>query len=344
MVLAAIALGTIWKAASIWQDKLLTLDERLAALGNSFGAGTFALAIVASALALLAYWISLQRPRLIPKVSSDEFENGVVLVGAGRPQPNGERAIVRLGGYLRHGASLALNIAMENTSDWSARNVAVKVSFIGIRGVPLPPEWTIAGRDLVTGEITAVNWEGGADLAIHGRWPRNLPPIFLNEAFIEAPGTDCAVEIEAVAEGFRKSWRFPIRWTPEYELDYKAYGAIEGYCGFPSSHVPEMHIWAVPTPARGTLKYLIGIPPGPPGKRRWYIIDKVAPGQYHVLARPTLDPKLTGAYTVGADSGNFDGFDAHVLAAVPVVAGQLTIGVNIFDWSSDKFPLEPEVG
>src|SRR5205823_5037271 len=118
---------------------------------------TFALAIVASALALLAYWISLQRPRLIPKLATDDFENGVIHVGAGRPE-GGERVIVRLAGYVRRGQSLPLNIAIENTSDWSARNVAIKISFVGIRGVSHPQDWRVAGRDLVTGDITALSW------------------------------------------------------------------------------------------------------------------------------------------------------------------------------------------
>lgn len=331
IVLAAIALGTIWKAESVWQDRRLSPDERLAALGNVFGGGTFALAVVASALALLAYWVALQRPRLVPRLSSDDIEKGVIHVGAGRPQANGERLIVRLGGYLRYGAALTLSIDIENTSDWSARNVAVKVSFVGIRDVPLPQGWGVAGHDLVTGEITALSWEGGADLAVHGRWPRPLPPILLSNALLEAPGTDCAVEIEVVAEGFRKSWRFPVRWTPTYEPEHTSRGAIEGYCGYPSSHVPEMRILALPAGPR-PVRYRTDLPAGPSGKLRWYVIDNIEPGDYHVLAHTRTDPKVWLAYAVNSDRNS--------LGSVPVAAGQVTVGVEITDLFAGNLPPE----
>src|SRR5207253_10517160 len=59
------------------------------------------------------------------------------------------------------------------SSDWSARNVAVRVDFEGVRGVIHPQDWRIAAyhRD-VTNEVVALQWEGGADYAIHGHWAR----------------------------------------------------------------------------------------------------------------------------------------------------------------------------
>ena len=327
ILLVAIAIGTVWKAFSVWADKSLTPDQRLAALGNSFGAGTFALALVASGVALLAYWISLQRPRLLPIISSDDFEKGILHVGAGRPA-NGERSIVRLGGYLRNTPELVLNIAIKNISDWSARNVAVKVTFSGIRAVPHPAEWTIAARDRVTNQIVAINWEGGMDRAIHGQYSRDLPPIFLNGAILEAPATDCAFEVEAVAEGFRRSWRFGITWSAEYALDHKRKGVIEGYCGYPSSHVPEMRIVAVPASPSQTTRPMVGLPAGPPGKLRWFVIDEVPPAHYHIFATPLLDPRMRGTDAAGAVN--------HDPATFPVVAGELTVGVAITDWTSEQ--------
>jgi len=82
-----------------------------------------------------------------------------------------------------------VRISVENTSEWSARNVAVRVDFKGVRNFKHPLAWTVAGLHSTTSEVIGVQWEGGADYAVHGQWTRDLPFLDLDAAVLEAPVT-----------------------------------------------------------------------------------------------------------------------------------------------------------
>src|SRR5712692_4596842 len=99
--LGLVAVATLVAVAWVWNSSL-TVDQRVAALGDTFGAGA-TLAVLGSAVALLAYRISIQRPDLKPSLGSDHIEGQSINVGLGSPDANGERAIVRVPGFGRYG-------------------------------------------------------------------------------------------------------------------------------------------------------------------------------------------------------------------------------------------------
>jgi hypothetical protein len=308
-------------------------------LGDTFAAGAFSLAVVGSVVALLAYRIAIQRPALLVHIATEDIDGQTIKVVLGRPDESGERHIFRLPGYRRHGDTLALRISVENTSDWSARNVAVRADLRGIRRVPQAGGWAIAAyHPALTNEITALQWEGGADYAIHGHWTRELPAVYLNDALIEAPGDNCAVIVDVVAEGFRKSWTYEVQCEPQVEMPDRRHGAIVGYSGYPSSGVPPLRVYAIPVSAGAAAKRVetvVGY------GYRWFWIDGLDPGEYHILAYRIGQPDHRGAYTIGARDNDLTATMDHTLVPVLVTSGNVTTGVRITDWYFERFPSEP---
>ena len=336
LLLAACAAGTVAVAALVWISSM-TLDQRIAGIAATFTVGAFTLAVVGSAVALLAYGLALQRPKLLIHVATDDFEEGAINVGLDRPDDAGERHIRRLAGYRRVPGAVRVRISVENTSEWSARNVSVRVDFKGIRNFKHPLEWTVAALHFTTGEVIGVQWEGGADYAVHGRWPRELPILDLQDAILEAPGDDCAMLVDVVAEGFRHAWTYPIKWQTQADMQGKEGGSISGFTGYPSSGVPPLHIFAVPIHGKmqpRTVASTVGY------GYRWFWFDDLEPGEYHVLAyRAGFDVK--GAYTVGSRDDDLTATMDHTLVPVVVKRGEVTGGVRITDWYYDKFPPPP---
>ena len=338
-LLLAIGLACAGGAALVWASSL-SLDRRMVGLGDIFTMGAFALAVLGSIVALLAYRFATQRPALVVHITTEDFPEGTMEVGLGPPDPQtGERPIRRLPGFKRDVNRVWVQVSLENTTDWSARNVAVRVDFNQVRRISVPPEWDIAAQHQVTNEVVAAQWEGGATHAVHGRWTRHLKPITLTDAIIEAPGDNCFMTVEVVAEGFRDTWKFPILWHTYANLGGKAGGAISGYTGYPSSGVPPLTIYAIPTNVKTMPRR---VEPVLGYGYRWFWFDDLEPGDYHVLAYQH-EYELVGGYTVGARDDNLTASTDHTLVPVVVKRGDVTDGVEITDWYYDKFPAEPKV-
>jgi hypothetical protein len=336
LLLAACAVGTVAVAVLVWTSSM-TLDQRIAGTAATFTVGAFTLAVVAAAVALLAYGLALQRPKLLIHIATDDFEEGAINVGLDRPDDAGERHVRRLPGYRRVPGAVRVRISVENTSEWSARNVAVRVDFKGVRNFKHPLEWTVAGLHSTTSEVIGVQWEGGADYAVHGQWTRDLPILDLDAAVLEAPGDDCAMSVDVVAEGFHQAWTYPIRWQTQADTDGKAGGSISGYAGYPSSGVPPIRIYAVPVQGK-QLPWLVESTLG--YGYRWFWFDDLEPGLYHVLAYRE-GYKVRGAYTVGSRENKVGPTIDHTLVAVDVHKGEVADGVRLTDWYYDKFPPPP---
>lgn len=132
LLLAACALGSVTVALVVWSSSM-TLDQRIAGIAATFTVGAFTLAVIGAAVALLAYRLALRRPKLQVHITTDDLDAGTIRVGMARLDESGERRVVRLPGYRRHGETLAVRISLENTSEWSARNVAVRADVRGLR-------------------------------------------------------------------------------------------------------------------------------------------------------------------------------------------------------------------
>ncbi len=323
--------GAIWA----WNSGL-SLDQRLVAIGDVLAAGGLALAFFAGLVATLAYRVSTQRPALIPSIKVDGMYP--IEVGLAGPDSAGERRIVKLPAPGLPNASVPLVLRVENVSDWSARNVAVRVELKGMRGLDVAVDWVRAAADLSTGHITAVQWEGGADYAIHGNWFRELPSLELAGVIVDPPREDCHVVVDVVAEGFQGTWRFPVSLVSRGEEFDRETGSIDGWANYPSSGVPSLRIYAIPSASTGRSQRIL-TPAGPPGKYRWFRFSKVLPGEYHVVAYVHGLAGIAGAFSTESRPISAS---TRSLGVVEVEAGHYVDDVKVTSWGkADEFPSEP---
>jgi hypothetical protein len=332
-----LVVGCLVVVAWVWNSSL-SVDQRLVAIGDTLAAGGLCLAILASIVAVLAYRVSTQRPSLIASVEVDGALTAEL--GLAGPDSAWERRIVRLPHPGPQTNSVPLVLRIENVSRWSARNVAVRIDFIGIRGVGVPLDWSRAAIDPSTAQTSALKWEGGADYAIHGNWTRELAAIELLGAIVDPPPDTCQILVDVVAEGFRKTWKFPIKLVTQGEAFDRETGSIDGWAGYPSSAVPALRIYAIPPNPEAKPAKII-VPEGPTGKLRWFRFAKLAPGKYHVVAYTHGSPSVAGAYTVASTKNEFTRNADHSLVVVEVIAGYYASGVEITDWYAASYPPEP---
>jgi len=71
------------------------------------------------------------------------------------------------------------------------------------------PGWEIVQRVRQRG-VTAIQWDGGADYAIHGRWTRELPGFNLQDMYLVPEHLTCELRLTVVADGFNRVVRLPV--------------------------------------------------------------------------------------------------------------------------------------
>lgn len=167
LVIATIRLG-LWAWGSS-KD----FSVQIAALAMVFTGAGLAIAVLAGIVALAAYWLAIQRPKLGVEISF----------------PNGE--------------GVTIQVRLWNRNSYSARNPAVRIEFFGLQpvhsGAFAWPEVPVTQE----GAVGAIQWDGGADYSIHGPdWFRDLPPFQLGAPRV-LPVAQPSIYVEAVADGHR---------------------------------------------------------------------------------------------------------------------------------------------
>jgi len=164
-------------------------SDQIAALAVAVGLATFALAALAAVIALYAYQVAAQRPKLKPEIKfwfSPEV-NKVILV---KGPPDGQAGIPLLQQRPAKDGRSMLSwlpqfqawVRIHNDRLWSAREPAVTLRFNGLILPRLRAEriegWTPYKTDSL-GSVIALRWEGPA---IHGEEMRDLPKLDFGRA------------------------------------------------------------------------------------------------------------------------------------------------------------------
>jgi hypothetical protein len=198
LVLTLVATVAFGAWAWTWSDEFA---NQVAAVTAVFATGTFVLAVVAGVIALAAYIASIQPPDLdvaleVPFAKPNELEFFADHANKGPVD------------YAKVLGPRELLIRIHNRSRFSARNPAYRVELKGLAGMfpARGDNWSML-RYAASGAVLA-QWDGGADLMIHGRWSRDVHLSLHDTVDLE---TDHEVVIEVVAEGFNRSSRFPVR-------------------------------------------------------------------------------------------------------------------------------------
>lgn len=102
-------------------------------------------------------------------------------------------------------------IAIENKSKYAARNPGVLIEFqnCGLDNDRVGG-WEVISRSIGTGAVTVIQWDGGADYIIHGRWVRILPSLDFES--LTRYGDDPKLAVNVAADGFEpRKWVIPIQ-------------------------------------------------------------------------------------------------------------------------------------
>lgn len=203
VVLIGTATAALWGWASYSQP-----PEQLAAVGDVFTEGTLILAAVAAVVALAAYLVSIQHPKLIYLITFPQCDSNRPLLPYVPPGPGANKCA------LQSPQGLIATVTIRNLKSFSARNPALKITFKGLMGVGSQPKgWRVVERG-PTGAIHVIQWNGGADRSIH--WEQDLPSIDLAGSWFLADSPPQLL-IEVAAEGWRTAEPMPIDVLTEPE-------------------------------------------------------------------------------------------------------------------------------
>jgi hypothetical protein len=109
------------------------------------------------------------------------------------------------------------SLQIANASKYSARNPGVRITLDGLGGIPDQPGWRVVASENMVGIIT-LEWDGGADYIIHGRWSRTLPRLDVKGMF--ALSDNPAFIVDIAADGFSpKRMRIPVKVLNEKEYE-----------------------------------------------------------------------------------------------------------------------------
>lgn len=224
---AAIWIIVHWKASP---------SDQIAAVGAAVGTGTLLLAALAAVVALYAYQVAAQRPKLSPEIKfwfTREINKVVLVTGppdgaAGTPLLQQREAPDRRS-MLSWLVQFQAWVRIRNERLWSARQPAVTLRLNDLilpwmyaERIERMGGWTIYKTDS-PGSVVALRWEGSA---IHGEEVRDLPKLELYE--LRGSGAaNPSIDIEVVAENFRHTFSFPVSLVTPEEWD----AMYPGYTG-----------------------------------------------------------------------------------------------------------------
>lgn len=189
--LAIVLVAAVWLTILVRPDSWPTAtapSDQWAALSAVYGGGALGLAVLATVIATIAYVNSTEKPRLdLHSSMALQFQDW------------------------------SLSLEIQNRGRVTARFVAVRLKFIGVRialpyeTFPVHPSWRSGPAGWDGG--TAAYWEGGADVVVHPNWDHLVPALRCN---IRLAGSgEPYVDVELVADDVaRFVTRLPLRDRP----------------------------------------------------------------------------------------------------------------------------------
>jgi hypothetical protein len=194
-----------WKFGLHTRDKTVIVNTVVA-----FGA--YILVALALLVALAAYIAATGRPKLSPVIQFTFSEPNEPVFWIASDSPAWGRTVKTY-------KQTEGNVSLKNDSPYAARNPGMRITLDGLGGIAPQQDWTIIQQANMVG-ITAIQWDGGADYIIHGRWSRTLPRLDVKGMF--AYKEDPAFVVEIAADGFDpETTRIPVRILDEE--DYARY-------------------------------------------------------------------------------------------------------------------------
>jgi hypothetical protein len=209
---AAVAIGLFNTGAGLYAWWVSTwpwgLTDRLTAIADAFAFVALVDAAIAALVAVAAYYQATRKPDLWLLVGlSNEDPKQVALRGQIAPTFEFKRREATVQAL----EVIELRIWLENRNQYTARNPALRM-YLDANGVNLASAgWGLPGWSVTPGG-KSLQWDGGADLAVHGTWERPLPLLQL-PAHGPTAQSPYVFRWELVADGFRRDFDLLIRFV-----------------------------------------------------------------------------------------------------------------------------------
>jgi hypothetical protein len=178
------------------------LADGIALAGDVMVAATLLLAVLAAAVAVLAYTVSTGAPDLRIRVKFPFSAANAPMFEARKDEFDNLQAV--------NFKQLTGEIYLGNRNQYSARNptVTVRLKGMAFNTVNIPDGWAMTGFGNTIG-ATEVQWDGGAAYSVHGDSSRRLPDLRLG-GLTTIPAVTPHFEIELLADGYRRTLTIPV--------------------------------------------------------------------------------------------------------------------------------------
>ncbi len=216
-ILTLTALGIIGAAWWGWTFALPTKDH-VAVVNVVVALAAYVLVAFSVVVALLAYLAATGRPDLHAVIQFNfSYPNEPVFEAIDKSFSD-DTLMIELAQYKQ----LYATVYIENRSSYAGHNPGLRIELSGIGGLREQSGWSSIEHASTVGLI-AIQWDGGADLLIHGKWPRPLPGLDFSDAFV-FKRVKPELTVTVVADGVKpRVQRLPIRVLNGQE--YAAYAA-----------------------------------------------------------------------------------------------------------------------
>ncbi|MBN0045767.1 hypothetical protein JS756_16970 [Streptomyces actuosus] len=214
-MLATIAAGLALVLGVIFAGWTLGLgtDDRVVLVNTALVIYTCLLTAAAAVVAVLAYRAATGRPELDIEITfSFSFPNEPVFAAA-----SDEDGVFE-GRVIADFEQSWARVVMSNASTYAAKNPGVRIELEWLGGFAAMEGWESVAFTHGVG-VTAIQWDGGTDSIVHGRWSRVLPSFDLAHARELVPG-DSTLVVTIVADGIEPVIRrLPVRILTEVEYE-----------------------------------------------------------------------------------------------------------------------------
>lgn len=219
VLLSVLTIAGVW----IWNLKfgLPVSADKITRINTAVAASAYIAAIIAAIFALVAYWQTSGLPSLEPEINFLPFRSRPPTFTATRHDPPPPWVDINLipfpdswKGTLppvldRGSSSQIFTVVLTNKTKYAARNPGLRIHFDGLLYNGIPREWTSEGQWGEKNGLKSIQWDGGTENIVHGKWSRTLPIVGFNEIVLSSYEPKLVVTV--VADGcLPKEFKFPL--------------------------------------------------------------------------------------------------------------------------------------
>jgi hypothetical protein len=193
----------------IWNWKLFlpATADKTTRINTVVAVSAYVAAALAAVIALVAYWQASGRPSLKSEITFPGLRPNELAFEAYKPSKvsdwvdTDKRADIRM--LQLRDANLLGTVVIKNSTRYAAQNPGLRISFDGLYFNALSSGWTVADSWGDQRGAKAIQWDGGTESIIHGKWSRKLPDLDFNGVIVHRLNPPPRLFITIVSDGRR---------------------------------------------------------------------------------------------------------------------------------------------